>query len=252
MSRTRSPRLTAVFSIIAASALPRLAEAQEQRVRAGAEEYESPFRYQAIGLSVGATGLATAGPLNAALTHEGYGALPSLVPSFDVSVAIATYSAFLFGCEYRFLGGRTDPVELYGHQAFFDIGALLYSSTNFAVYPVLGVGLGIARLDVHRTKDYAGTLAGTLRSPAGDASLTQFSFTFQGGLAADFVPDGGPVLFGLRAGATFAPVHGAWKRDQTDLAGLPAAPAATMTIGLAFGWGVIARRKTPPVVGMRF
>jgi hypothetical protein len=195
------------------------------------------------------------GELNTVLERAGYSVvtrspLSDMDDSF-ISFGLGTHgvvNGVLLGWELNGLTSRETTnaagayrVSLGGGYGFVNVGYMAYSMEGLDIYPMIGIGGGGVRLKMtsRRTLSFAQVVA----DPDQGAELSTGGFLLNPALGLDYMlslsgdekRESG-VVFGLRVGYVLAPLSGAWKMDQTDVAGgpqaSPAGPYLRLTVGL--------------------
>lgn len=223
--------------------------AQAQLSRAWAEKESGKWYFQ-----FGAGQMDTA-DLNAVLERAGYSVV-TRSPLNDMSDSYISFglgshgvvNGVLIGWELNGLTSRETTnaagsyrVTLGGGYGFVNVGYMAYSMEGLDIYPMIGIGAGGARLKMvsRRTLSFGQVVAdpdqGTELSTGGFLLNPALGLDYMLSLSGDEKRESG-VVFGLRLGYVLSPLTGAWKMDQTDVAGgpqaSPAGPYLRLTVGL--------------------
>ncbi|MSR82913.1 MAG: hypothetical protein EXS58_08300 [Candidatus Latescibacteria bacterium] len=224
--------------------------AQAQLSRAWAEKESGKWYFQ-----LGAGQMDT-GELNTILGKAGYSVL-TRSPLNDMSNSYISFglgthgviNGVLIGWELNGLTSRettnaasTYRVTLGGGYGFVNVGYLAYSMEGLDIYPMIGIGGGGVHLRMasRRTLSFPQVVA----SPDQAVDLNTGGFLLNPSLGLDYMlslsgdekRENG-VIFGLRLGYVLSPLTGAWKVDQTDVAGGPQASVAGPYVRLTVGLG---------------
>lgn len=223
--------------------------AQAQLSRAWAEKESGKWYFQ-----FGAGQMDT-GDLNNVLEKAGYSVV-TRSPLNDMSNSYVSFglgthgvvNGVLIGWELNGLTSRettnaasTYRVTLGGGYGFVNVGYLAYSMEGLDIYPMIGIGGGGVHLKMvsRRTLSFPQVVA----SPDQGVDLDTGGFLLNPSLGLDYMlslsgdekRESG-VVFGLRLGYVLSPLTGAWKMDQTEVAGGPQAsvtgPYVRLTVGL--------------------
>lgn len=130
-----------------------------------------------------------------------------------------------------------------GGYGFFDLGYVVYSRGGLRIFPFLGIGGGGVNIRIVE-KGIVPTFDEVLDDPGRELVLSTGSILFQVALGVDyFISVGedekgkGGLLFGLRAGYTFAPSRADWKMRDRDVLGGPDVRLTGPYVCLIFGGG---------------
>jgi hypothetical protein len=155
------------------------------------------------------------------------------------NVIVGGESHGLIGREVTSGSYKTSLSAGYG---FFNLGYIVYSIGDLDFYPLLGLGGGGVRLKITEaaTPSYDDVLA----SPTRKAELSTGGFLLNVALGTDYLlklrknerREGG-LVFGLRAGYTFAPIKNSWELDRTGISGGPQVGITGPYINLMIGGG---------------
>lgn len=185
--------------------------------------------------------------LNAALSGGGY---PAFSDRYFLmgggGHAVVGYDLILGG-EVHGLVRRQDSglarrTAVSGGYAVFNVGYSLYRSAGLMVYPLVGLGGGSLQLEV--SERAMPSFAEVLDDPGRGSRLTTGGLLLDLALGADYLlalregkDSRGGLVFGVRAGYTWAPLEGDWRLDGTDVAEGPDAGIEGPYVRLVIGRG---------------
>lgn len=242
-------RAIKVVLLLLATQLGLAGTAQAQLSRAWAEKESGKWYFQ-----FGAGQMDT-GDLNTVLERAGYSVVTrSPLNDMDnsyISFGLGTHgvvNGVLIGWELNGLTSRettntagTYRVSLGGGYGFVNVGYLAYSMEGLDIYPMIGIGGGGVHLKMtsRRTLSFSQVVAdpdqGVELNTGGFLLNPSLGLDYMLSLSGDEKRESG-VVFGLRVGYVLSPLTGAWKVDETDVAGgpqaSPAGPYVRLTVGL--------------------
>lgn len=194
-----------------------------------AKLHSAPYNYSTIenGLSFGGGGLAFIDRL--VFGGEGYAVL-------DQTVTNGTYNA-----------------EVGAGTALFRLGYVAYESETFRLYPLGGIGLGVAGLHI-QNRNVPADFDGLLTTPGQETTVESYHLLLDLGIGADRLiklgeaPEGeGHLVLGLRAGYTWSPASSQWHMDDTTMPGGPSVSFTGPYVRLVIGAGGSGRVVIPPM-----
>ncbi|PIP13880.1 MAG: hypothetical protein COT45_01025 [bacterium (Candidatus Stahlbacteria) CG08_land_8_20_14_0_20_40_26] len=124
---------------------------------------------------------------------------------------------------------------------FFDVGYVLLSKKSFRLFPIVGLGGGGIDLRILE-RGVTPTFDEILDNPGREANISTGSILLQFGAGLDYFlklgedeKGEGGLLFGIRAGYTYAPTQADWKMGDMDVLGGPDIGVTGPYIHLIFG-----------------
>ena len=186
--------------------------------------------------------------LNERLVSKGKTSLSDGFLSFGGGFLRKNNSNWLSGVEghYLFAEEKDYTVPNGNHKAsltaaygFFDIGYALVSSGGLNIYPLIGFGGGVMWLQIGKNN-----FNDILEDPERNAELTAGIFLLNFALGSDYLlklkeeeKGVSGIVFGFRAGYTYAPWKGAWWTDNISIDGGPKIEMTGPYIRFMIGFG---------------
>jgi hypothetical protein len=192
------------------------------------------FVYTALPVSIGAAAYANMEDTNETLRSLELDELPTVLSTVSLALVAAYPVGLVVEPMYRFSIAGTDEATMTMHQVFLNFGWLIHAHGDQVVYPYLGVGYGNTSFEVtyEVTKQ---SFDETLRSPDGEALLSNSSLMLQVGLSSALWGSGNGDFIGLRVGAFVAPLSSGWKRRGFEVTEGPAPPTTGFYLMGSFG-----------------
>ena len=150
------------------------------------------------------------------------------------------------GLVRRQQSGLARRTSISGGYGFFNVGYSLYRTDELRVYPLLGLGGGSLQLDI---SERAVTSFGQiLDDPGRSAQVSTGGLLLDLALGADYLlalredkDSQSGMVFGLRAGYTWAPLKGEWRLAEADVAEGPPAGIEGAYVRLVIGRGTLGK-----------
>ena len=126
---------------------------------------------------------------------------------------------------------------------FFDVGYVVFSKSSFKLFPMIGLGGGSINLNITE-RGVTPTFDEILENPGREVNISTGGILLQLGVGMDYFlklgedEEGeGGLLFGIRAGYTYAPTKADWKMEDMDILGGPDAGVTGPYVHLVVGGG---------------
>ena len=187
--------------------------------------------------------------LNASLTAAGYTSVPENGLAFGGG-GFGINNRFLFGgmgagISFGSTKANGNEVKLQGGFGLFDVGYVLFSSSNLRVYPLVGIGGGGFTLKILK-QGSPSPFGELLKKPAGAVQLTSGDFLLNLGIGFHTLlfkkekknnQGYGGFLLGVRAGYLISIVHGKFGLEDAEVPNAPKSPFTGPYIYLTLGGG---------------
>ncbi len=137
---------------------------------------------------------------------------------------------FLIGGEGYGLSGKAVTSrgfrnQIMGGMGFFNLGYILFSSENFFLYPLLGLGGGAMNIRMTSTSETP-SFHQVLQNPKNETLLEKGGFIINLSLGAEYLINFSPVnkggiILGIRLGYLLMPAKSSWRMNTVEISGGP-------------------------------
>jgi len=191
--------------------------------------------------------------LNTRLQASGYGSISDNFSSFGGG-GHAIVDRFIIGGEGNVLLGKETSSGEYkfsmtASYGFFNLGYIIYRIQDLNIYPLLGIGGGGISLKIAE-QGTAPAFDEILENPRRSSELSTSAFLINLAIGADYLlelgkkeKERGGLVFGLRAGYTFALFKDDWYMNENQVPGAPELGITGPYIRFMFGGGGMGAKE---------
>ncbi len=200
-----------------------------------------------MGYAMFGTGTLDIEALNTRLQESGYGSMSDNFTSFGGGGHAIVDRLIIGGEGHALLGKDMSSGEYKFSMAagygFFNVGYIIYRIQDLNIYPLLGIGGGGISLKIAE-QGTAPTFNEILENPRKSSELSTSAFLINFAIGADYLlelgkkeKERGGLVFGLRAGYTFALFKDDWYMNENQVPGAPELGISGPYIRFMFGGG---------------